>query len=205
MRSLLIFGIIGLFIACSFVPPSQASLVSLSKIARSEMQSNTQSALFGTLPNSKDLTRVASLLSAIASNPDALKTVKKTGGVIVENADQQLLKSTASLLQTAAKDSLPSPKKVVKTLFYPKTHPSKEWMALIKKEEDPTRKQLLEIITQAESSKNIRLCHNSHLKDKSDFFALCLARVTMNSGRCQQMKQGRSMVYKNACLAEYSQ
>ncbi len=203
MRSLLFFGAITAFFATSFVMPSDQSLASLSQDARSELEKTAESALMKNIPNQKELNQVAKVMSVVAKDPVILERLKSAKiGVSTAN-QQQLLESTVSTLKNVAKQSLPTSKKIVVSYLHPKKHPSQEWLERVKNEADPTRKALLAHIDLAEKEKNIRLCNESSLLQKKDFFTLCLARVTQNSARCDQLSS-HMQNDKTLCLAEFS-
>jgi hypothetical protein len=203
MRSLLITGVIVAFIATSFVMPSQESLAALSADARGEIEKTAESALMNNIPSQKEWHQVATVMSAMAKDPVIIERLNSANIGVSGVSKEQMLDSTAKTLKNIAKQSLPTAKKKVVSYLRPKQHPSPEWNARTESETDPTRQALLALIKRAETEKNIRLCTAGALPEKRDFFALCLARVTQKTARCEQVSS-RIQEYKELCLAEFS-
>jgi len=209
MRSLVIFGITAVFIACAFVPPSEANFQALAEHAKVAIEKGSVSSFFTvSLPDTNEWKKAAKSLQTLTK--DAATTV------LVENVTSNVKGQIASgALQTATnmlKDIVPEPATVAKAVVNQVTatvssQVSKRWTELLSSEKDPALAKIYERIDWAAKKGEVRLCRELTLGVSTetiaagDLLALCLAKVTRDPARCEQISDDAS-VLKSICKEE---
>jgi hypothetical protein len=214
MRSLLVFGITAAFIACAFVPPSQQNFIARAEQAKVQVAERTKAAL-GTagLPSSADLKRAAALMKSLSKDPNVTTLLEKAEkGVRV--ADQiAILQKAADALKTVS----PSPKKIVSRVVHKAVvsvtgvQPSARWKEIVETEKNSDLRLQLERVDFAARKGDVRLCkeisnaefaNHAGFPATGDLLALCLAKITGESSRCDQINSNLFVPLKPVCTEE---
>jgi hypothetical protein len=188
LRTLFTVGSIAGFIACAFVPPTDANFTSLQDLAKREVRARTAGSLAGGITmNAGQTEQVAKVLKAVASDPELQTAVQKAVGT---TADLKSVDEAVTVLKSMA-----SPKTIMKraaTVATAAFRPHK-FSAGWKKHKAASEKQRvtqLERIEWASRKNDVRLCgevEGDTRVTEGDYLALCVAVVTGDPQRCSQI------------------
>jgi len=209
MRSLWIFGITAAFIVCAFVPPSEANFLALAERARTTIEQRTRgSLLVGNLPNITDLQKAVKLMKNLAKDPKVSVLVEDLSQGANGKVSPDILKKGAAAIESV----LPTPKQVVtkvvsKLISTPQLKQSDKWVELLKTEPDQKLLIQLERVDWAAKKGDLRLCKEITVEDSGtgpttgDLIALCVAKITRLSDRCNQIGDEAAGL-KSICIEE---
>lgn len=194
MRTLFTIGCIAGFIACAFVPPTDANFQSLEQMAKTQVRERTASSLLGgkTL-DSKQVENAANILKAVVADPALRSAVQKAAGKATDV-------STVEDIVTAI-SAMASPKRVLKRASTVAVHAvqthrfSATWT---KTKVSSTKERVLQMqrIEWASRKQDVRLCGEVKGDVETtvgEYIALCVALVTGDPSRCDQLRETKNM------------
>ena len=212
IRNLLTIGAIAGFIASAFVSPTNANFSTIHAMAQDEVRTRTAGSLFGgNALSAKDAAAAAKVLTAVATNP-ALKSAasKALGGAAsLKNIDDA---ATVLTSVSAPKTVLKHVAKTAKKMFTVRklTHVWKTY----KVSADPFTLAQIDRIEWALKKNDVRLCSGTAeaAANRSDqapqtlspgeYLALCVAIVTGDEGRCDQILPTSDSSMHSLCTEE---
>ncbi len=177
LRKLITTGMVLGFIACAFVPPTDANFGSAETIAKAEVGARTAATLLASAGVDRGKVDTAvKVLREVA--PEPKKVVKRLSAAALT---QMKLKKTSAYWKQVKNDS-----------------DDKNFVARMQDIEWATRKT------------DVRLCGvlidtipiNTGEPTRGDYLALCLAKVTGDIARCDQIKTDITPVLKKLCTEE---
>lgn len=211
-RNLVIIGLIAGFIASAFVTPTNANFKAMQALAKDQVRVRTAGSLLGgSVLSAKDAQTAAKVLAAVAANPALKSSVAKAVGsaVSLKNVEE-----AATVLT-----SVSSPVKTVKRVAASAaqiltTHRLTSVWKTFKASADPFTVAQMERIEWALRKGDVRLC--SDVMDSADnrsdkdpqtltsgeYLALCVAIVTGDPARCDQILSVSDPSLRSLCSDE---
>ncbi len=230
MRTFLVFAVIALYIAVAFVPPStqnlQAAMLQLGEAKMFDGLSIGEISLSG---DKVDLMATAEALKDLASKVTAASPFQANGSSAKEYAET-LADAAGVLSKVAGKtpDELKADMRnefakqaaeAIQSIGRSAPAGSPAWKKLMKTETDPVVLEQLHLIQDAILSGDVRACGalpypvqverlaadgaTLHTPSHGDYLAYCLARLTGESGRCEQVDEKLSPDLRGVCRADF--
>lgn len=211
MRSKLVFGSVLAYVAMAFVPPSQQNVLVHMQSARADIASTARGALVQEeIPSEKELKAAATLMQELAKNPQI--------GTLIHSAEQKagvhngtaVIGRAAGFLAAISPSVKPARSPVQPTSTIKVTR-STSWKKMVSTETVPALRDLLQQVDFAQRKGDIRLCRDfdpslagfSGVRPTAgDFLALCLAKVTGEVRRCEQISLETAPQLRSVCSSE---
>jgi hypothetical protein len=207
-RSIVILGITTAFIACAFVPPSEANFKALAERAKIAVENRTRAVIAGSnIPAVKDAKKAAALLKTLSKDPRMT--------VLVEEASKGSSLKSVTSLSTAAEllgSLVPKPETVAKTVVKKVAQasaefPSQAWKTFVSSVKDPELEKQISRVDWAILKGDASLCGQVEgvmgSATRGDLLALCLGLITREPLRCSQIGTDASAL-KSICETELS-
>ncbi len=230
MRIFLVFAIIALYIAVAFVPPSAQNLqAAMVQLTDTKFFDGFHVGTVNIPGKNIDVTTVTEALKDLAARAGSAQQLVTSGA---QGKDiSGTLSAAATLLSAAAGTSgeqlevdmrnalAKKASEVITNIGKTKTDSSAAWRRVLKAETDPVVLEQLHIIQDAILSGDVRRCaalayvsqeqrgSDAHgvlyTPGHGDYLAYCLARVTGEGSRCDQISGGITPALDAVCRADF--
>ncbi len=206
MRSLSIFGAIALYIACAFVPPSEANVHAMVTHVAKIRSLNTTAFTQHLTPTPAQVKQVKALANkAVALSPKTIVT--DTASALKNVKAKKVTQAATKTVGILVPDPKAAALKLAQNFIAPVPAGSSLFRNLLTSEQDPIIRKQLERIEWAANKNDPRLCkalgetETFTTPSLSDLLALCLARTTRDSSRCLQIDE-TNPAFRHACTEE---
>lgn len=230
MRTFLVFSVIALYIAVAFVPPSSQNLqAAMLQLNESRLFTGIHVGSVTAAGQKVDLLATAGLLKELAtkvattspqsvvsgaSGKEYAEKITQAAGVIAAIGGKSTDELKVDLRNELAKKAA----EAIQNIGKGKPAGSIAWKRILKNEVDPVVLEQLQLIQAAIVAGDVRLCGalpyaapvertadgtTYMTPSHGDYLAYCLARVTGEGSRCDQIDERIAPALQTACRADF--